>query len=114
MAELNAVAKRMYNVAPDRLRLSLDDGTTGVFELSSAEFFQQTFQAEGHRIDGDAAAYRFTTDDDNAAVLAGRETDDGGWTLVGEVVTAERADDDGTGGAAEETTDDATEGVNEG
>ncbi|WP_152042074.1 transcriptional regulator [Salinigranum salinum] len=110
MAELNAVAKRMYNVTPDRLRLSLDDGTTGVFELSSAEFFQQTFQAEGRRIDGDAAAYRFTTDDDNAAVLAGRQTDDGGWTLVGEVVTAERADA-GTGDATEETTDDATDGV---
>jgi hypothetical protein len=110
MAELNAVAKRMYNVTPDRLRLSLDDGTTGVFELSSAEFFQQTFQAEGHRIDGDAAAYRFTTDDDNAAVLAGRQTDDGGWTLVGEVVTAERAGDD-TGDATEEATDDAVDGV---
>jgi hypothetical protein len=97
MADLNAVAKRMYNVAPDRLRLSLDDGTTGVFELTSAEFFQQEFQAEGRRIDapdGEEDVYRFTTSDDTDAVLAGRRTDDGSWTLVGEVLAAERADVD--------------------
>ena len=92
MSELNDVAKRMYNVTPEPLRLSLDDGTTGVFELSSAEFFQQEFQAEGQRVDGaDEAAYRFTTSDDNASVLAGRRTDDGDWTLLGAVVAAERA-----------------------
>jgi hypothetical protein len=91
MADLNAVAKRMYNVAPDPLRLSFDDGTTGVFELSSAEFFQQAFQAEGRQIDGDEGVYRFTTSDDNEAVLVGRRTGDGGWRLVGEVVAAERA-----------------------
>lgn len=97
MAELNAVAKRMYNVAPDRLRLSFEDGTTGVFELSSAEFFQQEFEAEGRRVDASDAdgvedvAYRFTTNDDNTAVLAGRRTADGGWTLVGEVVAAKPA-----------------------
>jgi hypothetical protein len=95
MAELNAVAKRMYNVAPEPLRLSFDDGTTGVFELSSAEFFQQEFQAEGERVDGDGGTYRFTTDDDNEAVLVGRRTDDG-WRLVGEVVAAERVADDAT------------------
>jgi hypothetical protein len=96
MAELNAVAKRMYNVAPDRLSLSFDDGTTGVFELSSAEFFQQEFRAEGHEVDGGTATYRFTTSDDGEAVLAGRETTDGNWELVGTVVAAERADTDGT------------------
>ena len=91
MADLNAVAKRMYNVAPEPLRLSFDDGTTGVFELSSAEFFQQEFQAEGERVDeGERTAYRFTTSDDNTSVLAGRQTDDGGWTLSGTVVAAER------------------------
>lgn len=95
MAELNTVAKRMYNVTPDRLRLSFDDGTTGVFELSSAEFFQQSFEAEGRRLDADESPYRFTTNDANTAVLVGRQTDDGGWTLVGEVVAAERADADG-------------------
>jgi hypothetical protein len=91
MADLNAVAKRMYNVTPDPLRLSFEDGTTGVFELSSAEFFQQAFQAEGRRVDGDEEAYRFTTSDDNEAVLAGRRAGDDGWQLVGEVVAAERA-----------------------
>jgi hypothetical protein len=92
MSELNPVAKRMYNVTPEPLRLSLDDGTTGVFELSSAEFFQQEFQAEGKRVDGgDEAAYRFTTSDDNASVLVGRQTDDGDWALLGAVVAAERA-----------------------
>jgi hypothetical protein len=89
MADLNPVAKRMYNVTPEPLRLSFDDGTTDVFELSSAEFFQQEFQAEGRPVDGDDQ-YRFTTSDDNAAVLAGRRDDDGGWRLVGEVVAAER------------------------
>ena len=95
MADLNRVAKRMYNVAPDRLRLTFDDETTGVFELSSAEFFQQEFQAEGRRVDaeGDESRYRFTTTEDNPAVLVGRETDDG-WTLAGTVVAAERADED--------------------
>ena len=92
MAELNAVAKRMYNVTPDRLHLSFDDGTTGVFALSSAEFFQQEFQAEGYEVDDETTAYRFTTSDDGETVLAGRETDDGGWELVGTVVAAERAD----------------------
>lgn len=107
MADLNPVAKRMYNVTPEPLRLSLDDGTTGVFELASAEFFQQEFQAEGERVDGaDDAAYRFTTSDDNASVLVGRETDDGGWTLVGEVVAAERA-------SPEEPTDAGGDGMEE-
>ncbi|AUV82653.1 transcriptional regulator [Salinigranum rubrum] len=90
MAELNRVAKRMYNVTPDPLRLTFDDDTTGVFELSSAEFFQQEFQAEGRRVDGNGT-YRFTTNEDNTAVLVGRETADG-WALVGEVVEAEAAD----------------------
>jgi hypothetical protein len=89
MAELSRVAKRMYNVTPDPLRLVFDDDTAGVFELSSAEFFQQEFQAEGRRVDDDGQ-YRFTTNEDNTAVLAGRLTDDG-WTLVGRVAEAERA-----------------------
>ena len=92
MADLNPVAKRMYNVSPDPLELTFDDGTTGVFELASAEFFQQEFQAEGRQV-GDDATYRFTTNDDNTAVLVGKETDDGGWALVGEVTAAERAED---------------------
>lgn len=91
MADLNRVAKRMYNVTPDPLRLTFDDGTTGVFALASAEFFQQEFQAEGRRLD-EEGRYRFTTTEDNTAVLVGKETDDG-WALVGHVVEAGRADE---------------------
>jgi hypothetical protein len=93
VADLNPIAKRMYNVAPDPVRLAFDDGSTAVFELSSAEFFQQEFQAEGRRADG-AGPFRFTTTADNAAVVAGRRTDDG-WELVGEVVEATRPPSDG-------------------
>lgn len=95
MSDLNRVAKRMYNVTPDPLRLTFGDDTTGVFALSSAEFFQQEFQAEGRRLD-EEGRYRFTTTEDNAAVLVGTETEDG-WALVGRVVKAERADEEDVG-----------------
>jgi hypothetical protein len=62
MPELDPVAKRIYNVHPDPVRLVLDDGSDGVFDLSSAEFFQREFQAEGRRVDDDAdATYRLVT-----------------------------------------------------
>jgi hypothetical protein len=81
----------MHNVAPDPLRLTLDDGTTGTFHLDGAEFFQETFQAEATR-EGDDAAYRFVTSENNEAVLVGRRApDEEGWTTVGEVVEAEPA-----------------------
>jgi hypothetical protein len=79
----------MYNVSPDPVRLALDDGTSGVFHLDGAEFFQETFQAEGTR-EGDDAVYRFVTSEDNDAVLVGRQRPgEEGWTTVGEVVDAE-------------------------
>ncbi|MFB6129545.1 MAG: transcriptional regulator [Salinigranum sp.] len=89
MAELSPIAKRIYNVSPDPVSLTLDDGTTAVFHLESAEFFQREFQAEGTR-DGDDARYRFVTASDDETVLVGRESD-GGWTTVGRVVEAEPA-----------------------
>jgi hypothetical protein len=81
----------MHNVSPDPLRLVLDDGTDGVFHLDGAEFFQETFQAEGTR-EGDDAVYRFVTSEDNATVLVGRRAPDAdGWTTVGAVVDADPA-----------------------
>lgn len=91
MADLNPIAKRIYNVTPEPVRLTLDDGTEGVFRLSSAEFFQEEFQGEGSREDDDAD-YRFVTSEDNESLLVGRRgAGDDGWTMVGEVLEAARA-----------------------
>jgi hypothetical protein len=93
MQDLDPVAKRIYNVAPEPVRLTLDDGTAAVYHLSSAEFFQREFRAEGGR-EGDDADYRLVTGDDDRSVLLGRRApDEAGWTVVGEVVAADRASD---------------------
>ena len=92
MADLNPIAKRIHNVTPDPVRLTLDDGTEAVFELSWTEFFQQEFQAEGTRRDDDAA-YRLISSDDNESILVGRSgPDQEGWSMIGSVVTAEAAE----------------------
>jgi len=88
---LNEVAKRIYNVAPDPVTLTLDDGTVLVVEMRSAEFFQESLQAEATAADGSGVEYRITTDGD--AVVVGRKgPDEGGWSLVGEAVAAAAAD----------------------
>lgn len=92
MPDLNPIAKRIHNVAPEPVRLTLDDGTEAVFELSSTEFFQQAFQAEGSRTD-EAGDYRLVSSDDNESILLGRSgPDEDGWSMVGAVVDAEAAD----------------------
>ena len=92
MADLNPIAKRIHNVTPNPVRLTLDDGTEAVFQLSSTEFFQQEFQAEGSR-EGDDADYRLISSADNASILVGRSApDEDGWSMVGSVVAAEAAD----------------------
>jgi hypothetical protein len=92
MADLNDVAKRIHNVSPNPVRLTLEDGSSGVYRMHSTEFFQQEFQAEGEREDDDAE-YRLVTSADNESVLLGRKgADEDGWTMVGEVVEAARAD----------------------
>lgn len=92
MADLNRVAKRIHNISPKPLRLTLSDGSTAVYHLSSTEWFQTEFQGEGTREDDDAD-YRFTTTADESAVIVGRKgPDDEGWTMVGEVVEVERAE----------------------
>ena len=89
---MHAVAKRIYNVAPDPVRLTLDDGTEATYDLRSAEFFQEDFQGEATRPDEPGTEYRITTTEDREAVILGRKTaDDGGWHLVGEVVAADPA-----------------------
>ncbi|WP_255194449.1 transcriptional regulator [Natronobeatus ordinarius] len=92
MAALNPIAKRIHNVSPDPVRLTLDDGTTATFHVTGAEFFQQEFQAEGTRAD-DNADYRFVSSEDNESVLVGRKGPaDDGWSMVGAVVDVEPAD----------------------
>lgn len=95
MPDLSPVAKRIHNVQPKPVRLTLDDGETGVYEFSSTEFFQREFRGEGVRTDGDGdAEFRLITDDDYESVLLGRSgPDEEGWTVVGEVTEAERAED---------------------
>lgn len=92
MADLNPIAKRIHQTSPDPVELTLNEGTTGVFHISGAEFFQQDFQAEGV-CEGDEANYRFITSSDNESVLVGRkDVDESEWTMIGTVteVTRER------------------------
>ncbi|ELZ82524.1 hypothetical protein C453_15603 [Haloferax elongans ATCC BAA-1513] len=92
MADLNRIAKRMYNIHPKPMRLVVGDDIEGTFTLDSAEFFQTDFQAEGSR-EGDDAVYRFTTTEDNDAVIVGRQDPDSdGWQMVGNVASVERID----------------------
>jgi hypothetical protein len=93
MADLNPVAKRIHNVSPDPVRLTLSGGTSATYRMHSTEFFQRDFQGEGERLDDDAE-YRLVSSEDNESVLLGRRgPDEDGWTVVGEVVAAERAPD---------------------
>lgn len=92
MSDLNRVAKRMYNIHPKAMSLTISDDTEGTFRLRSAEFFQTEFQAEGTR-ESDDALYRFATTDDNDAVVVGRQTPgEDGWSMVGTVTSVERID----------------------
>ncbi|WP_411964187.1 transcriptional regulator [Haloferax sp. YSMS24] len=93
MSDLNRVAKRMYNIHPNAMYLTVSDDTEGTFRLQSAEFFQTEFQAEGKR-ESDDALYRFATTDDNDAVIVGRQAPgEDGWSMVGTVRSVERIDE---------------------
>ena len=95
MPDLNPIAKRIHNVQPRPVRLELDSGETGVYEFSSTEFFQREFRGEGVRTDADPEAdFRLISSEDYERILLGRSgPDEGGWSLVGEVVSAERAEE---------------------
>ena len=93
MADLNPHAKRIYNVSPDPVRLTFEDGVTAVFQLGSVEFFQTELRGEGVRVGSDDALYRITTTDDDEHVIVGRkDAGEEGWTMVGRVTDVERAD----------------------
>ncbi len=95
MPDLNPIAKRIHNVQPRPVRLELDSGETGVYEFSSTEFFQREFRGEGVRTDADPEAdFRLISSEGYERILLGRSgPDEGGWSMVGEVVSAERAEE---------------------
>lgn len=83
-------AKRIYNIAPENVVLTFTDGETYEFEVSSAEFFQEDFQAEGTRVDDPDATYRIAGDEQS--VVVGRQApDEEGWAAFGEVESVEAA-----------------------
>lgn len=93
MADLHPIAKRIHNVQPDPVRLELDTGDAGVFTFSSTEFFQREFRGEGYR-EGDDADYRLVSSEDHERILLGRkQPTEEAWTMVGEVIAAERTTD---------------------
>lgn len=94
MADLNPTAKRIHNLTPKPVLLTLDDGTQAVFQMSWTEFFQQEFQAEATRTDDDAD-YRLISSEDNESILLGRSgVDDEGWSMIGSIVDVEVAEDE--------------------
>jgi len=89
MADLNPIAKRIHNLTPQPVRLTLDDGSEAVFHMSWTEFFQQEFQAEATREDDDAD-YRLVSSEDNDSILVGRSrVDEEGWSMIGSVRNVE-------------------------
>lgn len=86
---MNTLAKRVYNIAPDPVRLTFDDDDAVTLDVRSAEFFQEEFQGEGvDRTDG--TVYRLVSDGEDDPLLAASEGPDG-WQVVGEVVGVEAA-----------------------
>lgn len=80
---MHTLAKRIHNITPRDVELEFEDGSTVVLEMRSAEFFQESFQAEG--VDSDGTVYRLVTDGDDDPLIAGKKSDDG-WKTAGEVV----------------------------
>ncbi|MWV63743.1 transcriptional regulator [Halorubrum sp. JWXQ-INN 858] len=95
MADLHPIAKRIHNVQPRPVRLELDTGDAGVYEFVATEFFQREFRGEGARVDADVdASFRLITSDDYERVLLGRQgPDEEGWSVVGEVIEADRVEE---------------------
>jgi hypothetical protein len=86
--DVNTLAKRLYNVAPDDVALTFADERTLTLAMHSAEFFQDELEAEGESDDG--TTHRIVDGDDDETLLVARETE-AGWTVAGEVVDVERA-----------------------
>lgn len=84
---MNTLAKRIYNLSPDPVALTLEGGDRLELEMRSAEFFQESFRAEGV-VEG--TTHRMVTDGEDDPLLVARETDDG-WAVLGEVTAVEPA-----------------------
>ena len=86
---MNTLAKRIYNIAPESIEATFADGSKELFEMRSAEFFQEEFQGVAARADDDREYRIITTGPDNERVLVGREREDGGFEQVGEIIEVE-------------------------
>lgn len=89
---MNLLAKRIYNVAPNPIRVTFADGSTAELEMQSAEFFQEDFQGVAVSANDDREYRIVTAGPDNEQVVVGRERGDGGFEEVGEITAVERAD----------------------
>jgi len=88
---MHTLAKRIHNITPRDVRLTFEDGSTVVLGMRSAEFFQESFQAEGTGPEG--TTYRLVTDGEDDPLVAGMEADDG-WATAGIVEDVEPAAED--------------------
>ncbi len=92
MADLNPIAKRIHNITPKPVRLTLDNGDEGIYHMDWTEFFQQEFQAEA-TCETDEAAYRLVSSEDNDSILVGKKApEETGWSMIGAVVSVEAAE----------------------
>jgi hypothetical protein len=85
--DVNTLAKRIHNIAPNDVRLTTAGEESLTLSMRSAEFFQESFQAEGV---ANGTTYRLVTDGADDPLLVARETD-AGWEVLGEVEAVERA-----------------------
>lgn len=79
---MHSLAKRLYTIAPDPVRLTIGEGDDVTLSVDSAEFFREEFQGEGR--DEDGVVYRLISDGDDDPLIAGRQVNDS-WQLVGRV-----------------------------
>lgn len=82
---MNTLAKRLYNLSPRSVRVMLDGDVVLELDPRSAEFFGESFQAEGV---ADGVTHRLVTDGEDDPLLIAREREDG-WEVLGEVVAVE-------------------------
>ena len=82
---MHTLAKRLYNLSPRPVRLTLDTENEIDFEPTSAEFFGESFQAEGV---AEGVTHRLVTDGEDDPLLIAREREDG-WNVLGEVTAVE-------------------------
>lgn len=85
---MHTLAKRIYDLAPGDVRQTFADGSTVTLAMRPAEFFRESFQAEG--VDGTGTTYRLVPDGGGDPLVAGRE-DAHGWSTVWEVAGVEPA-----------------------